>query len=98
MTKRIIRTELSTMCNLGRVDVLVKDLTALLEQSDGTLTYDLDAYEGWSSLYADFTIYESKEESDEIYQKRLVVEQLLKDKQIAKEKAEFERLKAKFGE
>lgn|SRR3990167_9118711 len=98
MTKRIIRTELSTMCNLGRVDVLVKDLTALLEQSDGTLTYDIDVYEEWSSLYADFTIYESKEESDEIYQKRLVVEQLLKDKQIAKEKAEFERLKAKFGE
>lgn len=98
MTKRMLKTKIDTLGNCGDVTRLIKDLNGLLAHSEGRLTYEVDYYEEYGAACSEFLIYEHKEESDEVYQKRMDLEQHVKDRQIANEKTEYERLKAKFGD
>lgn len=98
MTKRMVKTLVDSVETCGSVNYLLEKLNALAAHSEGRLEYEVYSYDEYGSTYTSFDVYSFKEESDDVYQKRIAFEQLVKDKKIASEKAEYERLKAKFGE
>ena len=98
MTKRFITTEIDTIFEFGTVADLIKELNMIATNAVGELTYRLECYDDYGNPACSFTIYEERLETDEQYAKRKASEKLHVEAQAKREKAEFERLKAKFGE
>lgn len=97
MTKRMIRTLIKSIETCGSIDYLLEKLNGLVAHSEGKLDYEIySTTDEYGDRYSYFDIYGYKEETDEVYQKRMALAQLVKEKQDASEKAEYERLKAKF--
>ena len=98
MTKRIIKQRINCMPNSGNVSNLISYLSMLESRTISQLTYEVETREEYGCEYTDFNIYEEMEETDEQYRERLRLEKQRQSNQLAREKAEFDRLKAKFGE
>lgn len=99
MTKRIIKQKVDCMSNIGDVSKLISHLNMLESRTVSQLTYEIKVMsDGYGAEWVDFTIYEQAEETDEHYENRLRLEKQRQDTQLAREKAEFDRLKVKFGE
>jgi hypothetical protein len=97
MTKKLVKTKVDTLSNFGELDSLINELHNIFAHATGKLTYEVDTYEEYGVRYTDFDIYEERLETDEQYAKRLASEKLYAETQAKREKAEFERLKTKFG-
>lgn len=99
MTKRMVRTLIDSIETHGSVNYLLEKLNGLVAHSEGKLDYEIySTTDEYGDRYSYFDVYGYKEESDEVYQKRMALVKCWKVKQDASEKAAYERLKAKFGE
>jgi hypothetical protein len=96
MNKQTVRVELITLQTEGQVSDLILQLQELVKEYGDTLDYEFETRCMWGDEYTMLVIYRNREETDEEYQQRIYSESYYKKKQAERDKAEYERLKAKF--
>ncbi len=96
MSKQMVRVELITLQNCGGVSELILQLQELVKEYGDTLDYEYEERHSWGDNYTEFVIYHNREETDYEYQQRIDSESYYKKQQAERDKAEYERLKAKF--
>lgn len=97
--KKLMKIEVKQLQTEGGVANLIKELYNTLNTygTSGVLTYEVETVTAYDDSWTEFTIYLNREETDAEYSQRLDVEKVREKIQEEREKKEFERLKAKFG-
>ena len=96
MSKQMVRVELTTLETEGQVPDLILELQELVKDYGNTLDYEFEKRHMFGDEYTMLVIYHNREENDEEYQQRIDSESYYKKQQAERDKAEYERLKAKF--
>ena len=96
MSKQKVRAELLTLQTEGQVSYLILQLQELVKEYGDTLDYEFETRCMWGDEYTMLVIYHNREETDDGYQQRIDSESYYKKQQAERDKAEYERLKAKF--
>lgn len=103
MTKKMIdviaRDDVKYALN-GKLKDALKEIQTLIEEHGEDATLDIDREcEAYSDhYYAYARIYVKREETDQEFATRLTKEAKRKAERVARDKAEYERLKKEFGE
>lgn len=95
--KQLIKKKILTVSKYdfcGRVEDVIAEINRWKEQHGSDLVVDWDTdYDG----EVEFMLFKEREETDEEYAQRIRLEDIRRGHQEDREKAEYERLKAKFG-